>query len=146
MGHKGLASGRHQDMAGTMGHAIHRYLMGAGNGCPAFIDAHPGILQKIPVNTVQAFDFLVFVPSQRLPVKLDVAHRVPAIAPTILKGFTELGGVHKKLFGHTTNIHAGAAKVACFCYSHTSAGGRGHSGSSHATRASTDHEQVVVEL
>ena len=107
--------------------------------------ARAGLLDICGVDALEPGDLLVLVGNQRRPVERDLWDG-PAEARGVLDLVVDMRSDHEQLFRHAAADHAGAAHPVLFGDHHPRAMTGGDPGGAHATRPSSDHEQIDVEL
>jgi hypothetical protein len=119
--------------------------MGIYHVCPTTENLHPGLLQHVLVDAVEARDLPVLVRQQRRPIEGRFADG-PAEGARDGEILAEVRGVGEELLGDAADVDAGAAEAVRLGDRDARAIARRDPAGANATRASPDGEEVVIEL
>src|SRR5437762_277174 len=137
-------AGRHQDVPGGAGAAVHLDFIGPLDDGTAADDFHSRTGQGALVEAVEALDLAVLVREQPGPVEARRAG-VPAVGLCDLEILAEMRRVREQLLGDAADVDAGAAEAAGLGDRHARAVAGGHAARADPARAAADGEQIVIE-
>ena len=108
-------------------------------------DAGAGFFHVRRIGGLQSRDLLVLVGNEGRPVERCGGYR-PAEAGRVPDLVMDVRGINQKLFRHAAADHAGTAHPVLFGKHDARTMAGGDPGGTHATRTSSDDEQIDVEL
>ncbi len=139
----GPATGRDQDVLGTVPLARHFHGMGIDQTCVGLQQGDAAVDQQVLVDAVEPLDLAVLVGDQGLPVERLVVYG-PAETLRLFDVLGVMGAVHQQFLRHATDVDAGSAEVATLRHCHPRTVTGGETRGTHATRAGTDDEKIEV--